>query len=301
MLVGLWTDRCGQGVARVSRLAWQVNRKGLTMKDTCGRNFTDLSPSAVLTNCLVNKLRRLVHGSPECEVIWKPWITPWGQSLSKPRAVVRRNIAIGFGLWPTCTIDGLHNRKGASANSGNGLSTEVKLALWSSVTTPSGGQTVPAGTSMSGKRPDGTKAQVTLQNVVIAMALWPSNRASPNENRNTGSAPTHGATVAGLVQDVMKLAVWSAIRASDGAKGGPNQSFGAGGSPLPSQVAQTAASSSSNVQTASGAGSLHPEFAGWEMQFPPEWLDCAPLETPSCRTAPQRSSKRISKRNKSLK
>lgn len=32
-------------------------------------------------------------------------------------------------LWPTATVNGNHNRRGASANSGNGLSTEVKLWL----------------------------------------------------------------------------------------------------------------------------------------------------------------------------
>lgn len=35
-----------------------------------------------------------------------------------------------------------------------------------------------------------------------------------------------------------RVAIWSTPRASDGEKGGPNQSFGAGGTPLPSQVAR---------------------------------------------------------------
>jgi len=99
-------------------------------------------------------------GSPSCEVIWKPWVTPWGQSLSKPRARVRSTSEIAVGLWPTTT-------------------------------TPSGGQTIPAGTSLSGMTPDGKKKQVTLQNVVLSL--------------------------------------WSTLRTSDGEKGGPNMSFGARG------------------------------------------------------------------------
>ena len=59
------------------------------------------------------------------------------------------------------------------------------------------------------------------------------------------------------------------------------------GSPLPSQVSTVA--NTSNAPMESGAGSLHPEFAGWELGYPPEWLSCAPSETPST-LARQRSS-----------
>lgn len=40
------------------------------------------------------------------------------------------------------------------------------------------------------------------------------------------------------LNDYLALATWSTPRASDGEKGGPNQSFGAGGQPLPSQMHQ---------------------------------------------------------------
>ncbi len=191
-------------------------------------------------------LRARLTGSPECEVIWKPWTTPWGQCLSKPRARVRRSIGIVIGLWPTPNATDGDKAPQCCARGNPSLPTAVK------------------------------------------MALWPSNRSSPNENRNTRSAPSHykghGVTVAGLVQDTMRLSVWSALRSTDGAKGGPNQSFGAGGSPLPSQVYQTALlpePSLSSARMANGGGSLHPEFAGWEMGFSPEYLACAPSETPS--------------------
>ena len=70
---------------------------------------------------------------------------------------------------------------------------------------------------------------------------WPTPRASPNENRNTRSAPshgvTHGLTLAGVARD---LAGWSTPRSSDGEKGGPNMAWSAGGTPLPAQAAQLA-------------------------------------------------------------
>ncbi|MBY5445797.1 DNA cytosine methyltransferase [Rhizobium leguminosarum] len=101
----------------------------------------------------------------------------------------------------------------------------------------------PSRTSLSGKTPDGKKRQVTLQNVVLSF--------------------------------------WSTLRASDGETGGPKMNFGAGGSPLPSQV--FAAGNTLNAPTENGGRSLHPEFAGWEMGYPPEWISCAGSEMPSTR------------------
>jgi hypothetical protein len=125
--------------------------------------------------------------------------------------------------------------------------------------------------------------QVAIRKILIALYPtatardWKSGAASPRTlERN--SRPLNEFVVA----------LWSTIRASDGAKGGPNMSFGAGGSPLPSQVSTVA--NTSNAPMESGGGSLHPEFAGWEMGYPPEWLSCAPSETPSTRGQRQRSS-----------
>lgn len=70
--------------------------------------------------------------------------------------------------------------------------------------------------------------------------LWPtpncsdSTRGSPETNE---AKKAQGAHVGQSLIDV--AAMWSTPRASDGEKGGPNQSFGAGGTPLPAQVAQT--------------------------------------------------------------
>jgi hypothetical protein len=100
---------------------------------------------------------------------------------------------------------------------------------------------------------------------------WPTARASEQENRTTRSAPSHGLThgevLAGVACDFMETwqtprvsigpytrnkgqkgaerltlegqsLMWGTPRASDAEKGGPNQSFGAGGTPLPAQTAQ---------------------------------------------------------------
>ena len=50
--------------------------------------------------------------------------------LSAPPKSARHTSATGSGLWPTPTVCGNYNRKGASPNSGDGLATAVKRSLW---------------------------------------------------------------------------------------------------------------------------------------------------------------------------
>ena len=73
------------------------------MTDTCGQSGKNLSLSDTLQSSLESNLQKHLTGSDLCEVIWKPWTTPWGQSRSRPRARVRIPLATDFGLWPRPT------------------------------------------------------------------------------------------------------------------------------------------------------------------------------------------------------
>lgn len=211
-LDGPTNDLFGPAVVPANLSPSQARDVGLMIRDTSGLRGSGSSASDVLQRSLENRLRQRLTGSVSCEITWKPWNTPWGQSLWKPRALARSTFEIVIGLWPTMTSN-------APARAGYNE----------------------AGNSAG---------QVAIRKILIGL--------------------------------------WSTIRASDGAKGGPNMSFGAGGSPLPSQVSTVA--NTSNAPTESGGGSLHPEFAGWEMGYPPEWLSCAPSETRSTRARPRNSS-----------
>ena len=79
----------------------QARKKALKMPATSGLSSCALSRSDALQACLESKLRPLLRGSDLCEVIWKPWVTPWGQCLSRPRARVRTTCETGSGLWAT--------------------------------------------------------------------------------------------------------------------------------------------------------------------------------------------------------
>ena len=89
---------------------------------------------------------------------------------------------------------------------------EGQAAMWKTPDVPNGGRALKPGTSETGRRPDGSKAQVGLEN---------------------------------------QTRMWGTPRASDGEKGGPNMAFGAGGTPLPSQAANWPTPAAQNVKGSS--------------------------------------------------
>lgn len=107
---GPMTGRGGPAPAPVSHSASLESKLALTTSGISGLSGSDLSPSESLQSSLESRLRERLIGSDLCEVIWKPWDTPWGPRLSKPRARVRTTNGIVSGLWPTATAtDGLRH------------------------------------------------------------------------------------------------------------------------------------------------------------------------------------------------
>lgn len=66
-------------------------------------------------------------------------------------------------------------------------------------------------------------------------------------------------------------------------RGGGNK-----GEQLPNQILHQALGETPLGSTAptEKPGALNPEFVSWLMGYPPEWVNCAPLATPSCRRLP---------------
>lgn len=93
--------------------------------------------------------------------------------------------------WATCRAnEGTGDKVPPGRTGGLALKQEVQLvaAMWPSPTLPSGGQTWPEGTTLEGRRPDGKKSQVTLNNVVTG--LWPTTTAQ-DASRGTGTVRPH--------------------------------------------------------------------------------------------------------------
>lgn len=104
---------------------------------------------------------------------------------------------------------------------------------------------------------------------IAAKAFPGSARPTPTANDWKGSGPTlerKDGQMRGDRLDYATEQLWSSPRASDGEKGGPNQSFGAGGTPLPAQAVQWATPSVADTtggrMTRSGDRSNEPLLKG---------------------------------------
>ena len=117
---GLQTDLFGLAPAPASRSAAQGKGEAKKTPGTFGRSFDASSPSAILQQSLVNRLRRrmAVYGSPEYVLTWKSWDMPSGPPICALRASGHRTSDKGCGGWGTprvvqgdyCYASGDHNR-----------------------------------------------------------------------------------------------------------------------------------------------------------------------------------------------
>lgn len=188
---GLTTGPSGPAPAPASRSARRGKASASPMIATSGPNSFGSLRSAGLTSSLVSRLQARTRGSTLYRLTWKLSITPSGLLTYRLRAS------------PASISD--------SAATG-----------WPTPTTPSGGQSAPPGTTAIGRRPDGSKATVTLAAVAL-MAGWPTPQAgTPPQNGNNaaGNTDSSRATVA-------MVSRWNTPRATDGSNGGPGQTGGA--------------------------------------------------------------------------
>jgi hypothetical protein len=151
------------------------------------KKSNDLSEK--LGQALQRRLSRF--GSTEYELTWKKHITPSGHLIYRLRASGRRTSGSDCTGWPSPTkgnADGSQIGKDASS---------------------------------TGRRPDGSKATVSLNQVVLT-AGWPSPMAgtpAQNGNNEAGNNDSSRKTAA-------LAAGWPTTRATDGSNGGPNQTGG---------------------------------------------------------------------------
>lgn len=154
---GQTTGLVGRVAARVSPSALPAKVLASMTPDTSGRTGFGSLASAGLVASLVSRLQARGSGSILWRLTWKVQDLPSGRLIWRLRASPGRISVSDFSGWPTPT-------------------------------TPSGGQTTPLGTSATGRRPDGSKATVTLQGVA-ALAGQPLARQALYSDA-TGSSVT---------------------------------------------------------------------------------------------------------------
>lgn len=100
------------------------------------------------------------------------WPTPLATDAKGPKGagMVARGggerLSNAVASWPTPTLCGNDNRAGLSPASGDGLATAVKAWPTPAAADAAGSRKPPAGTSPTGRRPDGSKATIGLQTAI---------------------------------------------------------------------------------------------------------------------------------------
>jgi len=117
----------------------------------------------------------LLEDSELSSVTWpRSGMTADGQCWELP-TLARRTSATDSGLWPTPTVCGNYNRKGASATSGDGLATAVNR--WP---TPNAGDSKQTGNVANWERRQVDKAAQGInlqQSLTVAVNRWPTPTA----------------------------------------------------------------------------------------------------------------------------
>src|SRR6185437_5664647 len=201
----------GHAPARASQRPAAVQAS--MIRDTFGRRGFGSSASASFQQSLASKLKRRLAsgGSILFSETWKPRVTPAGRRYLGLAVSGRPTSGSGFIGWPTTqSRDGHGGGQAQRYGERSNLDDAAQLASWPTPNTPNGGRSQPAETTATGRKPDGSKAQVCLENVAM-LAGWPTPMAqtpAQNGNNAAGSSDSSRKTVA-------LLAGWGTPTVSD--------------------------------------------------------------------------------------
>lgn len=177
------TSNSGPAVARANLSPRQAKALGLLTSDTSGLHGTGSSRSVALQSSLASRLQAETQslGSTLYRLTWKTWAMPSGRTLVRQRASVPRTsetAATGAG-WPTPVVNdtrGLGSpERAVNPERSSDLRDFATLAGWPTpVVGNATGSQMAKGASPTGRRPDGTKATVSLPQVASFAASGPA-------------------------------------------------------------------------------------------------------------------------------
>lgn len=288
-LAGMTTVRSAPARVRAKGSAQPESVLVSMIQGTCGQIGSGSSTRPVsraslgLTRCLLSRLQQRASGSPLYNLTWKIGVLPSGMPIYRLRASPR------------------------------GLIYDSAFTGWPTATTPSGGQTWPEGTSATGRRPDGSKATVNLEQVA-RLAGWTTTTTSDG----TGAQPSNK-TGGDSLRQMAVLAGWSTTTTAD-SRNGKNATagrsaeqigkhhagqtlidqialtgwatttrdhrsdrgvqtseelYGSKGQPLARQALYSDATGYSVTTPASGL--LNVDHSRWLLRIPAEWVSCGAL------------------------
>ena len=120
---------------RASRLAWQEERlqqkNRLVIPDTSSPTSSTISEQLDLLSASSRMSKDTsIEDSNQSSKTWKEQVTIQRGEYSQRKKLAHLTKGNASSYWPTPTLHGNYNRKGASQNSGDGLETAVKKELW---------------------------------------------------------------------------------------------------------------------------------------------------------------------------
>lgn len=234
-------EKSGQRPAHAKGIPRRGKEKASRTNATSGRISSSSSRVTGLSASLANRLKRRLStdGSIEYSLTWKDAVTPSRRWYSRLVGSARRTSDSEFIGWPTaCRQDGPN---GGPAQGTDRLPAAAALAGWPSASASDGeaGRSPMPGTSSTGMRPDGKKAQMGLQ-TLARFAGWPTTTTTTRDGKADGrdppgrtGEPSLGHIIRGLILDLFLV-------------------------PTGRRVV------------------LAPEFSLWLMGFPEEWANSAP-------------------------
>ena len=247
---GRMTDACGLARALASLSARQARDMGLRMSGISGRHGSTSSSSATLQSSLESRLRALLasSGSTLFTLTWKARVTPSGRPICALRASAPRTSANASGSSGWNTPRATDGSNGGPNQAGGALPADVAMASWPTPTVGNAtGSQAAKGASATGRRPDGSKATVSV-NAVAQLSSWPTPTTRDHKDGTSeGTAPDNA---------LLGRVVWQT-------RGGPAR-FTATGEML--------TGSSAGMD---GGGPLSPHMSRWLMGYPPEWCAAA--------------------------
>lgn len=263
LLGGPMIASCGPVPRRASRSPSQAKGKPRLTIGTSGPTFFGSPVPGGPLSSWENRLRRRLArtGSTECSMTWKVSATPAGRSLSRLVPSMPRTDVIDFGLWHTsmasdgtkwdATVPAILRRIESGKNLG--LAMQSRMACWPTPTATLANKAV---RTMEGAIKEAERSHSPDLSAVVqaAVALYPTPRASANENRTTRIPPSQ----------------------MDGRHGLYLSSVAIGMEPGGSSA------------TTEKSGALNPQFVCWLMGFPVAWDSCAPTAMPSSRRSRQK-------------
>jgi len=253
-LAGLRDCQSGPAPAPANPSPRPAGKEASLMTGIYGLLGSGSSASAALQSFLENRLKARLPklGLIPFSMTWRVSVTPAGRRFCLLRASVPRTSGTEYGSWPTPNTMDSVSRKALrpsrfATNRRSGYLSEmvvIHLAGW---------PTPRARDWHSEKAGPKTLAKKTGRplNEMVSLGIWATPRAQDSYERSNAKT---------IMRAMRGEAQMTLVRMAKGLVFGTT----------------ALGSSAETVEP----GRLNPAFSRWLMGFPPEWDDCAPMETP---------------------